>query len=575
MLRNNKGIALVIALLVIVVLMILGSVLILRSVAEKRSSDEEKRLIQAFYIAEAGANAALNRIDVLINSDLLNTVNQINPQVLSNRAQQYVTANNGLGFLITYCLENGSAQFTQVVINGTPTAVHNGTTTALGNGNYVYTINVTQKIPPGPSMVASNVYDFPYNYTISSLGTVGGSSKRKVLLSGDFTVRVQQDNFARYALFTNHQGMPSGDPVWFGSDTRFRGPIHTNEYFSFAFNPRFDGLVTQQHLKAQFYNNNHPRLLEADSNPPDDVPIFNAGFNRKVDQINLESSYGQSAMLNEAKGGTSISDNGIYVPNSGGSLTGGIYVKGASTEGDNTVQMGVDVNGDAQYTITQGATTKIITVFKNQHRTTVQTEGGGTDTYNGIPDGISHLGTLIYVDGRIDSLKGTVQKDTEITVASQNDIIITDNVMYQEYNAGPPGPHPTPNADDKTNLLGIVTWGGNVRIGTTAPNAAPNDINIHGTILARNANGIFTVDNYDSISPRGTVTLLGGAITDFYGSFGQFNASGELLYGYGRNFVYDSRMGAGKSPPYFPSMRTFIAFTNDITDKMNWQEGGV
>ena len=29
-----------------------------------------------------------------------------------------------------------------------------------------------------------------------------------------------------------------------------------------------------------------------------------------------------------------------------------------------------------------------------------------------------------------------------------------------------------------------------------------------------------------------------------------------------------------KPPPYFPSMQKYIAFTNDITDKIVWQEGG-
>jgi len=81
---------------------------------------------------------------------------------------------------------------------------------------------------------------------------------------------------------------------------------------------------------------------------------------------------------------------------------------------------------------------------------------------------------------------------------------------------------------------------------------------------------------YDNqgVGGRGTATLLGGVITDFYGAFGLFNGStGTQLSGYGRNFVFDDRMASGNAPPYFPSLNTFIAFTNDITDKMIWQEG--
>ena len=34
---------------------------------------------------------------------------------------------------------------------------------------------------------------------------------------------------------------------------------------------------------------------------------------------------------------------------------------------------------------------------------------------------------------------------------------------------------------------------------------------------------------------------------------------------YGRNFVYDDRLEVGAAPPYFPTLNTFVAFTNDIT----------
>ena len=54
-----------------------------------------------------------------------------------------------------------------------------------------------------------------------------------------------------------------------------------------------------------------------------------------------------------------------------------------------------------------------------------------------------------------------------------------------------------------------------------------------------------------------------------------FNGTtGDLVHGYGRNFVYDSRMQLGSAPPYFPSLNTFTAFTNELTDKLTWQEGG-
>ncbi|MFZ5801183.1 MAG: DUF4900 domain-containing protein [Candidatus Omnitrophota bacterium] len=556
--KNQRGAALAISLMVIIVLIILGSVLILRSVTEKRSSDEERRTIQAFYLAEAGANSGLDRLDYLINTDLLTAVTQINPQTLARRVSQYVAGGDGLGFLRTYVKEYDQAQFT---LSGDGLSIyHNGTTTALGSGNYIYTIYVREK--SNPYAVATDTWDFPYTFTINALGT-SSTARRRVLLTGDFTVRVQKDNFARYALFTNHHSMPSGTTVWFTNNTNFSGPLHTNERYSFAYNPSgtFDGMVTQHILTARYFNGGSPVLRAADSNPPYDVPIFNADFIRGANEINLESSVTQQDLMDQARAGDrSAVGNGIYLANNGTALTGGIFVKG-----DSTVQMTTDTNGDAKYIVTQGTTTKNITVKKNEMKTNVETVGGGTVTYDGIPDGMDDLGTIIYVDGAVTGLKGTVQKDTEVTVSSQNDIIITDNLVYQETNPGPPL-----NAEGKTNLLGIVCWGGNVRIGPTAP----NNVNIHGTIMARN--GIFTVDGYDSGDPRGTATLLGGVITNFYGAFGQFNSqTGQMVHGYARNYVYDERMSYGNAPPYFPSMNTFIAFSDDITDKINWQEGGI
>jgi len=85
--------------------------------------------------------------------------------------------------------------------------------------------------------------------------------------------------------------------------------------------------------------------------------------------------------------------------------------------------------------------------------------------------------------------------------------------------------------------------------------------------------GVFTVDDYDSGSSRGTATLLGGVITDYYGAFGTFSGSSGMRTGYGRNFVYDNRVLKGMAPPYFPFMDKFTIDTPpDLKTKMIWRE---
>ena len=564
--QNRQGTILILSLLVVMVLLIFGAIFILRSVTEKAMSDRERMMTQALYIAEGGGEAGLEELDTLINIHMLTKVNATNPQKVATDAQSYVTSGDSLSLLINY-VKIGSTP--QLVLNGAQ-AEYAGTATTLGNGTYQYKIVITEK--SNPIVINVDTWDFPYYYRIETTASVGSDTTRKVAKIGDFTVRIQRDNFAKYALFTDKHKMPNGTTVWFTNKTNFSGPVHTNERFSFALNPSgtFEGIVTQQFTSARFYNNGSPILLNADNNPPKDIPTFNAGFTRDDDLVELATATQKQDMIDEARAGDTSIANGIFLANNGTALTGGVYINGNST-----IAMSVDGSDHEVYTITQGSTTKIVTVDHQSSQTSVQTVGGSTTTYSGLPDGVDDLGTLIFANGTVTSLGGTIQKDTELTIASENDIVISNHVAYSNYTAavgtpGQPGYQP-PTAESAKNLLGLVSWSGNVRIGTSAS----NDINVHGAVMAQN--GIFTVDNYTNtgVGPRGTATLLGGAITGNYGAFGQFSGStGQHISGYGRNFVYDERMLVGKSPPYFPTMKTFIAFTNDITDKITWQEGG-
>lgn len=562
-LNNENGVALVISLFVVVVLLGFSGVFLLRTIHESYIAQKELDMAKSFYIAEGGAKVALDGLDTLINNYMLNTVNGTNPSTLVSQTTSYVSNNDGIGFLINYVENGGSPALT---LNGT--AAEYLQSAALGNGQYQYEIQISEKT--NPVIVTADSWDFPYNYRIVSTGSSQNVNK-DVVTSGDFTVRVQRDNFAKYALFTNDQTLPNGTNVWFTNKTNFAGPLHTNGRYNIALNPSgiFDGAVDQVEQLTRFYNNGSPILLDADSNGTRDVPTFNAGFTRDASAISLSSATQQQDLIDQAVGTASIGGSGVYVPNNGSSLTGGIYV-----EGNSNVTLSVDGSNNAVYNIVQGGNQKTITVDRTNNQTTVVDASAGTSVYSGTPDGVDGVGTVIYVNGNINSLGGTVQQDTALTISSNNDIVISDHVEYQSYTAavGTPGQsgYVAPHADGTDNLLGLVSWGGDVRVGTSAP----DDVNIHGTVLAKS--GILQVDSYNNQSTggRGTATLLGGVITDNYGAFGLFNGStGTQVAGYGRNFVFDERMASGNAPPYFPSLNTFIAFTNDITDKIIWQEG--
>jgi len=518
-------------------------------------------MLQLVNLAEAGANRAWAELRSRIETDLRYRIETYTPRSQQGTAiMAYVSANNTLGFLHDYAYPQGEAQF-NVTGNEAVLRVTTDVNSELNSSIAANPVNATlhvacNQMPEGDA--ANQVYRFYYKYWVNSTATLTGFTPplTKTVAFGpiDFNLTVRQDNFAKYALFTFHHSTPSGTTVWFTEDTNFFGPVHTNERFSFANNPsaHFTNQVTQSQSKARFYNNGNSILLDDDHNGVRDVPVFDNGFLRSQDTIPLPASISQTELRNFVLGGMSVpgvSNPGVYIPESGGVLTGGIYINGNSGQSSDNPKIVMSVDGsNAVYTITQRYNntnhTTVITVNNAANTTTVVRDGVST-TYTGKPDGTNHEGTIIYSNDDISGLSGTVQENTQITVSGERDIIITNNVMYQRYT-------PTPlSAEGYNNLMGILSWGGNVRIGTTAP----DDINVHAVVMA--PNGVFTVDNYDSGASRGTAILLGGVISGWYGAFGTFSGTSGMRTGYGRNFVYDNRVLQGMAPPYFPYMDKF------------------
>lgn len=565
---NENGVVLVVVMSAIAVLLVLASVFFSSILSEKASVDAQKYVTQSLGLAESGTSQALAELKKRIRVDLKSRVQDASQHWTSSTFSTYVTNNDPLGFLRDFAYAASQTQFT-VASNIATLALASPSLDTDVSGGYTATITVE---PNGSaSNPSSDVYIFPYRFTLSALGTVTSTTpsvnKTIKLWQGNFIVTVRRDNFAKFALFTSHHTTPSGGTVWFTANTNFTGPVSTNGRFSFANNPsgHFTEAVTQHENNARFYNNGSSVLMDAAANGSIDVPTFDQSFTRGYDLINLPSAVTQNDLKTQALGTMqNPGQNGIYVPNSGGQLTGGVLIKG-----DATLSMSVDGSSNAVYSVTQGSTTKNITVNRTSNQTTVQTEGGSMDVYTGLPDGVDNEGTLIYSLDNITSFAGTVQKDTSVTVSAERDIIISNNVRYEAYTPAPLSGIDPATGLDASNMLGILAWGGDVHIGTTAP----NDVEIHGVIMA--PHGVFKVDNYNLGAPRGTATLLGGAITDFYGPFGTFSGT-TPTHGFGRNFVYDSRVLNGKTPPYFPYLSGFTsADDNSIDNKLNWEGEGV
>lgn len=550
---DNRGFIMFLALTFATLLSLGSLVAIGPTVSEVQSAGNQLRDKRAFFQADGGATLCRgelkNRVQTALAKQLA-SLSSLTP------VASYVTNNDPAGFLVQYAYQSGTS-YGGAFIKDSATQARLPLTYAPSGapGSYNCTATVISRTAPfnqGPAWGPQ--YVFRYLYT--SIGNATeGSLSHTVNLQGIFSVLVQQDSFARYALFTNQQTDASGTPVWFTNRTNFTGPVHTNGQFNFALNPgaNFTGLVDSVSTTANFYNNGSNISRDANTNGSLDVPTFGAGFNRGSANVPMPVTTIPNNQRDAALGltGTSASSysNGVYIGASGGAMKGGIYVNGNAT-----ISLSVPSSGVAGYTIVQGSTSSTVKVNYASNQTTFQVGSNPSTSYTGVPNG------MLFVDGTVNSLAGTVQRDTQLTVAATNDVLITNNITYENYTAGS-----TPSAEGTNNVLGVLSWNGNVRI----TSAAPNDINIYATVMA--PNGQFTVDNYGSGSPRGTATILGGVIENTYGAFGTFSQN-NLSTGYGRNFVYDTRMGRGMAPPFFPTIGNVISSVAGVNDRPNWKQ---
>jgi hypothetical protein len=548
--RQPAGFIMCLTLGFAVLLSLAGMVAIGPSVGELLKSGQELRDKRLFFRADGGA--------ALCRAELKNRLNLAMPTKLSGITDfasfdtRYVAANDPALFFVenAYDIANPTLKGGSWIKDST-TQVH----VEPSFGPYQCRLTVTARsAPTGQLSGLGSKALFRYRYTASGTGKEGDVT-RTVSLEGSFSVLVQQENFARYALFTNTQG-----GVYFAQGSNYYGPVHTNGQFNFMQNPgtHFWDSIESVSPTATYGNSpSSPIQLAADHNGTIDVPIFDQGLTLGAANIPMPATSTGDTQKGIALRGlsgstdTSAWASGVYLGYSGTAMQGGIYVKG-----DASIGLNVQTGSVAQYAITQGSNTWTVQIYNATNQTSIKKNTGSPTTYSGLPNG------MLFVDGNVTSLAGTLERNTQLTVAATNNVTITGNLMYENYTAGSP-----PNADNATNLMGIISWNNSIHIGTTAP----NNVTIHATLMA--PVGQVLVDSFDDTArgPRGTATVLGGVIQDSYGAFA-LSSGGSLISGYARNFVYDKRMSRGMAPPYFPTTGKVVRTLNGITDRPNWRQ---
>lgn len=183
------------------------------------------------------------------------------------------------------------------------------------------------------------------------------------------SVRVGQQNFSRYAYFSDLEVRPSGSLIWFFSGDQLYGPVHTNDQFHISGNPVFHQETSSVASTIDYYN----------GGPPNDNPDFRQGVSLGAAEIPLP----QDLTVLKAK---AQSSSGLY-------LTGMTTAK-------------IDIQYDS------GTGTSRLVVIK---------DSGAPATYDLPENGV------VYVDGAAE-VKGELAG--KLTIATKHDLRITDDVKY-------------------------------------------------------------------------------------------------------------------------------------------------
>ncbi|MEO7715509.1 MAG: hypothetical protein ABIY70_04865 [Capsulimonas sp.] len=253
---------------------------------------------------------------------------------------------------------------------------------------------------------------------------------------------------------------------------------------------------------------------------------------------------------------------GATIVNNSGTVSGGIFLHGNSV-----VALSVNGSGNQVITVTQGTTIQTITVDASNNQTKVDKSVSGVHTVTtltGVPNG------MVYSDGNITGLSGVIADNkvdssgnityrSQMTIATDlalgKDVTLTGSITYNTPRNLAIAQSADTNFNQKAGVFGLL--GDHISV---ADGAGPN-LEFDGNIFAKTS---FDAANpVHPVGSTGTMTSIGGVITQAAGIFAYVNSSGVLTNGYQEQYHYDSRL-ADHPPPFFPT-------TGNHYDLLSWQ----
>lgn len=492
-------------------------------------------------------------------------------------------ADSGARLVLQWLSEGGMV--TNPLTAKTPSQLGGGFFGATHSGGYDV-LTIPQGGGAGNGTVKVRVYPYTSNAVqnrrlilVETIGEFAGAQQ---------TIRLvlMESSFARYAYFSDRT--PTN--WWVAGNTKFNGPVHINglDAAGTGVDPSaVMNILWKSGTANQIFGYNGPGSFTTSLSasqlrwhhdtsgnlwtPPDNTTWANVMATSTAPQFEvppIKMPLATTKQRDAALGGTiEPMSIGASVPASGGTATGGVFIKGnvdklklSASGPDSTIQV-LDIYQ------TDGATQirTTISIDPGADTTTVQMQtnsgsgwvAGTPTTLSGIPNG------AIYSTGHVHSLSGvvannvmsgsTVEQASDFTIAtaSDKDLKITGGIVYANQISDASNPENllsnAAQADATSGTLGIVSR--NVHIGETDDSGAPlTDLSVHATVMA------FDTFGADSPSTRtpGNFKLLGGYIARNNGTFGVATGTGDMLHGLRVTRNFDAR-NVTNPPPFFPN----------------------
>lgn len=257
--RNERGVAMLLALMALLLVAGIATMMFARTLNEVRHSGDDTAIVQTLMLARGGANIGSGLLTLDIQ-DIFSTIvegtatpgrwaygddtagfsdegpvpssveRDLKPAVaiLQSEVDSLLCGRN--------VIQDGSMGEVSLRIFFTDTSC--GTDSLPAS----VTLPSPRFVSGAPRVGDSGRQTYAIPFVLVSEATLN-DYRRNILLQGEYRFEVGKSSFSHYAYFTNRDSSTSSQ-IWFTENTMIDGPVHTNGHFAFYQDPWFGGRVT-------------------------------------------------------------------------------------------------------------------------------------------------------------------------------------------------------------------------------------------------------------------------------------------------------------------------------------------